>query len=322
MHKLIGWYNENTEKFWIIIILIVSVIAFTQIANNYYKNKKEDTGANTNVSSARNTINNEIDGKLESTTSLIQGSGVSKNKLEKETAVIDTFIKYCNEGQVENAYNLLTDECKEEIFPSLESFKSKYHNSVFKTYKTYNVQNYFGDTYKLKLTEDALTTGKVGANSPYLQEYMTIVEKDSDYKLNINNYIGRTEINKTSTVEGIKIEVQSKETYMDYSEYTIKIQNTTENTILLDDGKRADNIYLLDENNVKEYANTGEIIYSNLKLLPMQTKKYTFRFSNTYSNTRKMKRLVFKNVIMNYEEYNNISDKNDYEKFETITVNV
>ena len=151
---------------------------------------------------------------------------------------------------------------------------------------------------------------------------MTIVEKDSDYKLNINNYIGRTEINKTSTVEGIKIEVQSKETYMDYSEYTIKIQNTTENTILLDDGKRADNIYLLDENNVKEYANTGEIIYSNLKLLPMQTKKYTFRFSNTYSNTRKMKRLVFKNVIMNYEEYNNISDKNDYEKFETITVNV
>lgn len=193
---------------------------------------------------------------------------------------------------------------------------------MFKTYKTYNVQNYFGDTYKLKLTEDALTTGKVGANSPYLQEYMTIVEKDSDYKLNINNYIGRTEINKTSTVEGIKIEVQSKETYMDYSEYTIKIQNTTENTILLDDGKRADNIYLLDENNVKEYANTGEIIYSNLKLLPMQTKKYTFRFSNTYSNTRKMKRLVFKNVIMNYEEYNNISDKNDYEKFETITVNV
>lgn len=322
MHKLIGWYNENTEKFWIIIILIVSVIAFTQIANNYYKNKKEDTGANTNVSSARNTINNEIDGKLESTTSLIQGSGVSKNKLEKETAVIDTFIKYCNEGQVENAYNLLTDECKEEIFPSLESFKSKYHNSVFKTYKTYNVQNYFGETYKLKLTEDALTTGKVGANSPYLQEYMTIVEKDSDFKLNINNYIGRTEINKTSTVEGIKIEVQSKETYMDYSEYTIKIQNTTENTILLDDGKRSDNIYLLDENNVKEYANTGEIIYSNLKLSSMQTKKYTFRFSNTYSNTRKMKRLVFKNVIMNYEEYNNISNKNDYEKFETITVNV
>ncbi len=322
MHKLIGWYNENTERFWIIIILIVSVIAFTQIANNYYKNKKEDTGANTIVSSARNTINNEIDGKLESTTSLIQGSGVSKNKLEKETAVIDTFIKYCNEGQVENAYNLLTDECKEEIFPSLDSFKNKYHSSVFKTYKTYNVQNYFGDTYKLKLTEDALTTGKVGANSPYLQEYMTIVEKDSDYKLNINNYIGRTEINKTSTVEGIKIEVQSKETYMDYSEYTMKIQNTTENTIVLDDGKRSDNIYLLDENNVKEYANTGEIIYSNLKLSPMQTKKYTFRFSNTYSNTRKMKRLVFKNVIMNYEEYNNISDKNDYEKFETITVNV
>ena len=319
MFNLVRWYNQNRGKFWLTILIIIGIIFFIQVINNFYKNK--DTNRDeANMSST--TINNEISGKIDSSTSLIEGSGVSNKKLEKDTKIIDTFIKYCNSGQVENAYNLLTDECKEEVFPSLDSFKNKYYNNVFKTYKTYSLQNWFGATYKVKLTEDALTTGKVSSNSAYLQEYMTVIDKDSEYKLNINNYIGRTEINKTSNVKGIAINIVSKETYMDYSEYSIKVQNTTDKTILLDNGKTTDNIYLLDEKDVPEYANTGEIIYSNLKILPREIKRYTFKFSNSYSNTRVMKYLEFKNVIMDYEEYNETIDKDNYNKFTTITVNV
>ena len=109
---------------------------------------------------------------------------------------------------------------------------------------------------------------------------------------------------------------------MDYSEYTLRIQNTTDKTILLDNGKRTDTIYLLDENNVEEYVNTGEIIYSNLKLIPRENKKYTFKFSNSYSNTRVMRYLVFKNIIMDFDEYNETLDKNNYNKFTKITVSV
>lgn len=299
---------------------MLAVVFFIQIVNNFNKNKKEESSNKSSIT--QNTINNEISGKLEGTTSLISGSNSVNRNLEKHTSTIDTFIKHCNAGQIEDAYKLLTDECKEEVFPSLESFKNKYYNNVFKTYKTYSIQNWLGNTYKLKLTEDALTTGKVSSNSSYLQEYVTVVEKDSEYKLNINNYIGRTAINKSTTVDGITINIESKETFMDYSEYTVRIQNTTDKTILLDNGKRTDNIYLLDENNVKEYANTGEIIYSDLKLLPMEIKKYTFKFSNSYSNTREMRQLVFKNVIMNYDEYNEALDKNNYDKFTKITVSV
>lgn len=320
MFGLRRWYYENKGKFWITILIIIAVIFFLQVANNFYKNSNNNSSEKSSIT--QNTINNEISGKLEGTGSLINGSGSTNRDLEKHTSTIDTFIKYCNEGQVENAYNLLTEECKEEIFSSLESFRNKYFNNVFKTYKTYSMQNWMGNTYKIKLTEDALTTGKVSSNSSYLQEYMTVVEKDSEYKLNINNYIGRTQINKTTTDKGLNITVESKETYMDYSEYTIKIQNTTDSTILLDNGKRADNIYLLDENNVKEYANTGEIIYSSLKLIPKETKKYTFKFSNSYSNTRIMRYFVFKNVIMDYDEYNETIDKNNYDNFTKVTVGV
>ncbi len=320
MFRLRRWYHENKGKILITILVIVSIVFFVQIANNFYKNKKDDIPTKSSVT--QNTINNEISGKLEGTTSLISESNSVNRNLEKHTLIIDTFIKYCNEGQVDSAYKLLTEECKEEVFPSLESFKNKYYNNVFKTYKTYSIQNWMENTYKLKLTEDALTTGKVNSNSSYLQEYITVIEKDSEYKLNINNYIGRTAINKNTTVNGVTINIESKETFMDYSEYTVIIQNTTDKTILLDNGKRTDNIYLLDENNVKEYVNTGEIIYNNLKILPKATKKYTFKFSNNYSNTRVMKYLVFKNVIMDYDEYNETIDKNDYDNFTKITVSV
>ncbi len=320
MFGLRRWYHENKGKIWIGILVMLAVVFFIQIVNNFNKNKKEESSNKSSIT--QNTINNEISGKLEGTTSLISGSNSVNRNLEKHTSTIDTFIKHCNAGQIEDAYKLLTDECKAEVFPSLESFKNKYYNNVFKTYKTYSIQNWLGNTYKLKLTEDALTTGKVSSNSSYLQEYVTVVEKDSEYKLNINNYIGRTSINKNTTVNGITVNIESKETFMDYSEYTVRIQNATDKTILLDNGKRTDNIYLLDENNVKEYANTGEIIYSDLKLLPREIKKYTFKFSNSYSNTREMRQLVFKNVIMNYDEYNEALDKNNYDKFTKITVSV
>ena len=322
MFRFGRWYNENKNKLWSVILIIVAIIFFIQVINNFYinrnKNKKEPNISQT----TKNTIENEISGKLEGTGSLINGSGSTNRNIEKHTLTIDTFIKHCNEGQVEEAYKLLTEECKEEIFPSLESFTNKYFKNVFKTYKTYSIQNWMGSTYKIKLTEDALTTGKVNSNSSYLQEYITVVEKGTEYKLNINNYIGRTQIDKTTNTKGLNIIVESKETYMDYSEYTIKIQNNTEKTILLDNGKRANNIYLLDANNVEEYANTGEIIYSNLRLIPREIKKYTFKFSNSYSNTRVMKYFVLKNVIMDYDEYDRTMDKNNYDNITKITVGV
>lgn len=321
MFRLVRWYNQNRGKFWLVILVVFAIIFFIQVANNFYKQQNTNKNVSSNKSTSKNEINDKISGTLEDTTSLVDGYGVSKKTLENATSIIDNFINYCNNGKVEEAYNLLTDECKEELFPSLESFKNKYYDNVFNTYKTYTVQNWIGSTYKVKLMEDALATGKIESNSSYLQEHITVIEKASEYKLNINNYVGRTEINKTKTINDITINIISKETYMDYSEYTMKIQNNTQNTILLDNGEETDTIYLLDENDVEEYANFGEILYSTLKLVPNEAKTYTFKFSNTYSNTRVMKYLVFKNVIMNYDEYEKTIDKSNY-KFTNITVSL
>ncbi len=312
------WYYDNKEKIWKFIIMAIVVIAIIQIANNYYKNKS-NTSTNTTYTTGSSTtsINNNITGTLESSKSLISGNSVSGTKLETEIDVIDTFIDYCNTGKSESAYELLTDECKEEVFPSLESFEKKYLANVFDTTKTYSVQNWFSSTYKVKITEDALTTGKV--NSAELQEYITVVEKNSEYKLNINNYVGRTTINKSNTINGVKITVISKDTYMDYETYDIKVQNLSENTIWLDNGNQTNTIYVEDDNNMKSYVYTGEIIYENFKLISGETRSYTLKFSNSYSSSRNLKYLVFKNVILNYEEYKNSKSYSDYEM---VSVNI
>ncbi len=322
MFNFVRWYNQNRGKFWIGVLIILAIIFVIQLSNNFFKNDNNDNNNKNQTSKALNNIKNNITGELEGSTSLVEGSNVSSKDLEQHTAIIDTFIKNCNNGKIEEAYNLLTDECKEEIFPNLESFKNKYYNNVFNTYRTYSIQNWLEDTYKIKLTEDALTTGKLSSSSGYLQEYITVVKKDSDYKLNINNYVGRTNINRTTKVNGIDVEVIKKETYMDYSEYTFKVTNTTGNTILLDNGEKTNTIYLLDQNKLEEYANTGEIVYSNLKILSGASKTYTFKFSNSYSNSREMKSLVFDKVIMNFDEYNETIDKSSYNNFTRVVVKV
>ena len=58
------------------------------------------------------------------------------------------------------------------------------------------------------------------------------------------------------------------------------------------------NIYLLDNKNLKQYANTGEINYNNLLLRSGTSKVYTFRFANSYSSTRDFGLLIFEEVII------------------------
>lgn len=319
MFNFEAWYNENRIKVLTVVIGAFGIFLFIQVVRNFYSVPvpNVNTMGMTNDSGS---INNTISGKLEGTSSLVGGSNVSSKYLNEQVKVIDNFIKFCNDGDVDEAYDLLTDECKSELFSSLDVFQNKYCDKVFAVRKTYNVQNWIKDTYKVKLTDDALSTGNVSDNSTHFQEYMTVVEAGQGYKLNINNYVGLSSINKSTTVQGVTISVITKNTYMDYSEYVLKVQNNTDRTILLDSGDKTDGIYLLDKNNVKEHANTGKIVYDNLRLIAGETKSYSFRFSNSYSVTREMKYLVFENVILNYEEYT--SDKGSYDDFTKVTISI
>ena len=309
MNRIIRYFNQNRKKVYISLIIIVFLFGLLQLLNVMAKNKKEEekdtSGINEIMQNNKSIVSNK---------SAVSGTSISEKKLKKDTDVIDNFFKYCNEGNIENAYNLLTDECKEEMYPTIDEFKRIYYNDLFSEGKrTYTIENWFGDTYQVRMTGDILSTGKIDGNQTK-QDYVTIVEKDGDYKININNYVGRTKPqDKTTSYKNVDITIDEINTYMDYEAYTISVQNNTQNSLLLDTGESTKSVYLLDKNNAKSYFYSNEILKNKLIIQSKYTNKLKIKFASPYSSTKSLKSMVFSKFVLNYEEYQNTEDKSNYE---------
>lgn len=310
MHNLIRFYNQNRKKIWMVILVIVLVIIVLQLLDMYYK-KKEGDAIITNVIASSNYTNQSKE--VVSEKSAVTGQKVSKSKLQSETEIIKEFIEACNNQDVNLAYNLLTDECKDAMFKSEQDFINIYYKTVFNgEQKIYTIENWVNDTYKVKISEDLMATGEYD-NSNVIQDYITVKEnEDDEYKLNINNFIGREEINRTIESNKIKIDVKKVDVYMDYSTYTFDIKNNSYRTVLLDDFVNIDTMYLEDSKGVKYSAYTHEISLENLKLGIEQEKTVDIKYYSKYSSTKKISKIIFSKVITDFERYDNLRYKEQY----------
>lgn len=292
--NLIRYYNQNRKKIWGIIIIIASAILLLQMINYFYKIKNEEIleGTTNNAEIERNTSNTIIT----TNQSVVTGESVSTKQLQNATTVIDSFISYCNNKELEKAYNLLTDGCKEQMYSTLESFERTYYQDVFNgKSKNCTVENWVHNTYKVRITEDMLSTGK--SNNGYSkQDYITVEKVDDEYKLNINNYLGYTQINKTTEHDNITMEVISKNTYMEYEEYTIKVTNQTENTILLDRRLQPKSLVLQDSKQVQYSSYSHELTEPMLTISSEQTKEITIKFYSSYVYSKNIKCIIFSDL--------------------------
>lgn len=305
MNQLIRYYNQNRKKIWGILIIIASALLLLQIVNYFYKVNHEKAITVKNITTEEKPTKATT---LTTNQSVVTGENIDSKHLQDGTTIIDSFISYCNHKELQKAYDLLTDECKTQMYETLEVFEKAYYNNVFKgESKNCTIENWIGDTFKIKITEDILSTGKTN-NGYAKQDYITIKKVDDEYKLNINNYIGYTQINKETNQNDISMEVVSKNTYMEYEEYTIKVTNQTENTILLDRRLDAKTLALQDSKGVSYSSYSHELTESMLTLLAGQTKEITIKFYSTYVSTKDIKYIVFSDVAL-YNEQGRI-DKN------------
>ena len=277
------WYYDNKIKIWTTIFIVIGIIFFVQIANSYYINKsKNDVQVGKQEENAKKKkleeINNNITGSLTQDRSPISGVSMDKAQLKSDCSLIDEFINDCNSNKTQEAYELLTDECKELFYPTIDDFKNIYYQNLYSTKKTYKLENWIGNTYKVIFMEDALTTGKIGSNEMIKQDYFTIV----DNRLNINSYIGRKKIDKISKSNEIYFNVIYKDIFMDYEIYNLDIKNLSEKIVFLDDETNTKSIAIQDTNEVKNYLYSGELNYDNLKLAPGQTINLRLKFQKLF----------------------------------------
>ena len=317
INRLRRFYNQNREQLWFTVLVIVIIIAVVQILNNFAKQKNK---ININNNNYQNTVLSQSAKEQrieESKQSVISDNKVEDKEYERESEIIERFVKFCNTGNKEQAYALLTDECKELLYPTVEDFTNNYINRNFSSYKAYSIQNYYNDTYKIRLTEDMLSTGKSN-NGVAIQDYFTI----SGNKLNISEYLGRTQINSSGESNNIKIKVLYKDTFMDYEKYTIEVYNGNSQTIKLDSLEGTKSIYIENVNGIQYPSYSHELIESLLEIPQGNTRQLEVKFYNNYVSTNQIAKMVFSDIILDNNQYENIENKTQYRNRGTCTIGI
>lgn len=311
------YLSKNTYKILFGVIGIILLLLILKNMSDIVRKQEEDK--KTQVETQQNTSN-----VYKPQETVISGANIAKEQQEKNSNIINTFVEYCNNGEIEKAYNLLTEECKQQMYPTINSFKENYVHKKFKTRKQVDMQSYYNDrvnTYKVRLVEDILSTGNASMENA-VEEYITITTRNGELKLNINNYIERTTMATQESNNDVTIKLISKDMYKDYEIYNIQVNNNTSNKILLDSKKNTDTVYLSTKTGGRFKGLIYELSEASLVIGPKQTKTISIKFNRIYNPTQKISTMNFNNIIMNYEEYSNLQekDKANYKNINTIQI--
>ena len=318
MYKLIRIFNQNRKKILLIVLIMVFIVILIQLLNFITKNSNKKD----NINIVSNDVS-KLDDKKEivSDKSLISGDKVSESKLSDDADIINDFFGFCKNENIEKAYELISQDCKDVMFQTIDEFNKIYYDTLFNDKnKIYTIQNWINDTYKINFNENYISTGNKSLESSQV-DYVTIVkDNDGTKKLNINNFIGKEKLDKDIDYKSIVIKAQYLYEFVDYCEISFDITNNTYRTILMDDLSNPYTIYIEDNNGMKYSAYTNELVSERLKLGINQSTQVNIRFYSKYSSSKKIKKVVFSKVINNFETYESVKEKSQYNQYYAIEV--
>lgn len=307
--KISNFIKKNINKLRDLGIKLIIVAIVVFIATIILSLSKQNNNAN-------NIENNKS--IYQPTKTIIKGSDVSKKQYETDSNIIDKFIECCNNKQIEEAYNMISDECKEVKYNTIDIFRTAYYNPIFNKEREYNLQSWISTkeytVYKIRYTTDALSTGNYLEDDIY-QDYITLIKNSDGEKISIGSFITSENVNVETYTNEIDAKVIKKHIYLDTEEYIIQIRNKTENTILLDTLNTSSNIVVIGDNEVKYKIDINELFKSDLIVQSKIAKNIKIKFKKEANSNNKSKYIQFSNIIRDYEEYNlNSNNYNDIYK--------
>ena len=180
MLKIRRYYNQNKKTIWKVTGFIVFFILLIQLLNYFAKSKNINNISN-NINNNPSFINNSnyTDLSVSSDKSVLSNEKMTTSS-SSELETINQFFNYCNNGEVDKAYSLLSDECKQEMYPELKYFKNNYYKTVFNgKKKNISIENWTGSTYKTDINDDKKERSKIRNVISYTLPYLksTYIQK-------------------------------------------------------------------------------------------------------------------------------------------------
>lgn len=313
MLKIRRLYNSNRRLIWLWVIIVIFVIAviwiFNLVSQETTKANNQKLAQRFEQESQKENPSNVIDYD-DAAQSITTGGSVDTSIRNEIQKLLEDFINYSCNGEVDKAYALLTQDCKEILYPSLETFEQDYCSDIRN--KTYDFQSWASTSgtyiYQVRFFENPLTTGMDTTNN-YIQDYITVIKEQEEYKLNINKFIGKRDINKEIETNDIYITVKSSETYLDYEYYELEINNRRYKQIILDPLIEDDSTYVKNSDGL----NISALLYENdeedLNIKAGEVKTVKIKFNNTYNGEKTIRKLGFSTIIIDKEEYEKDNSK-------------
>ncbi len=274
------------KKYWKYIISVAVVWVAVIVINTYLKNRPKEISFTNTYAPDTPVIEN--------------GGTVPKKDVEEVNNTIDKYFNYCNNKEYQNAYNMLTKDCKEYLYNnSISEFKI-YIDNLFKNKKIYNIQNYSNVDniyiYNIRILDDIMSTGTTGGYETY-QEKIALIEENGSMKISNQGYIGKKiYTNLTGEDDFVKVKILSKNMSYTKEEYLVEITNKTNGYILFANGMTANEITL----NLGDQSRAAlDLVNNNIMLAPRGTTTQYLLFNKYYDDRKDPSEINF-NLIRTF----------------------
>lgn len=279
--KVRDFFRKNKKKIYIAIVIIVVIIIL-------------------NIEVGRRLDSQAPKINYEPHTPIVSGKETPKEVQDDVEEKIEEYCKYCNNKEYENAYAMLTDECKEYVFEDdIENFK-KYIDYIFNGNKVYSIQDYSNKdnvyVYNLTISADLMATGMntEDSKSMYIDK-VVFIKDDNNTKFSVKGFIKSEDMDCLGEDDYMKISIYKKITYYDKVTYKMQITNKTTYPIVIANEKEKSEVLLsLGGDNrgmvLDNYRNDFIIARVGLKNLSEMT------FNKYYDESKKETAIIFNKI--------------------------
>lgn len=225
--------------------------------------------------------------------------------------LIEEYIGYCNEGNYQKAFNMLSEDCRKYEF---ENDVEKFMEHVLVKMpvpKKYSIQDYsnvkYGNKrlyiYEIKYIDDLLATGLTNSTYSYTSEKLTFYDGDNGIEMSAGNFIYYTDIKSISENEYFKIDIIGKIVNYSIESYQVKLTNRSNYTVVVADGQETNETALILPNEVRNRSDVSDIVLS-----PQESKELTMIFPKFVDDGDTSQSLLFSSIRV-MEKYSGVEDE-------------